>query len=165
MSGSDPEKVALGRQKAKEFFGEKHAKELRDTGPVCYLSLSVHQPVSSYAYQVVDQLLTPKFQKPDIYNTTVQDFVMEVCFTGYARPGLAFRERSLMNMGMLIALNRHDELQIHIQAAFHNGFTEEQICEACRHAMVYCGVPAGRDALLTASAVAAKLKEQGELPK
>lgn len=87
---------------------------------------------------------------------------MEVCFTGYARPGLAFRERSLMNLAMLIALNRHEELKIHLRAAFHNGLTEEQVCEACRHAMVYCGVPAGRDALMTASAVVAQMKESGQ---
>lgn len=48
---------------------------------------------------------------------------------------------------MLIALNRDPELHIHIRAVLNNGLQEEQITEACRHAMVYRGVPAGRDAL------------------
>jgi len=88
---------------------------------------------------------------------------MENCFASYDRPGLAFRERSLMNMAMLIALNRGSELKIHIRGALHNGLTEESICEACRHAMIYCGVPAGRDALLIASSVIKEMKESGEL--
>ena len=66
---------------------------------------------------------------------------------------------------MLVALNRGPALRIHVRAAIHNGITEEQICEACRHTMVYCGVPAGRDALLTASNVIHEMKEAGELPK
>lgn len=63
-----------------------------------------------------------------------------------------------MNIGMLIALNRAPELRIHIRAAIHNGLTAEEICEACRHAMIYCDVPAGRDALSIASEIFAQEK-------
>lgn len=87
-----------------------------------------------------------------------------MCFASYARPGLKFRERSLMNIAMLVALGRGPELRIHLKAAAHNGLTEEEICEACRHAMVYCGVPAGRDALLTASEVFEEMKAAGKEP-
>lgn len=62
---------------------------------------------------------------------------------------------------MMIALNRTPELRIHIQAALHNGFSQEQIVEVCRHAMVYCGVPAGREAL----SVASDIFHAGEGPK
>lgn len=65
-----------------------------------------------------------------------------------------------MNIAMLIALNRTPELRIHIRAAVHNGLSEEDICEACRHAMIYCGVPAGRTALMVASDVIAGLKDK-----
>jgi 4-carboxymuconolactone decarboxylase len=64
-----------------------------------------------------------------------------------------------MNIVMLIALNRGPELRIHLRAALHNGLSEEQLCEACRHAMVYCGVPAGRDALVIASEVLEERKQ------
>ncbi|CAI4215810.1 unnamed protein product [Parascedosporium putredinis] len=87
------------------------------------------------------------------------EYIAEVCFSAYARPGLVFRERSLMNIAMLIALGRGPELRLHIRAALYNGLTEEQICEACRHAMIYCGVPAGRDALLVASDVFDEVKK------
>lgn len=93
------------------------------------------------------------------------DYIHEVCFSAYARPGLELRERSLLNLGMLIALGRGPELRIHIRAAVNNGFSEEQIAEACRHAMIYCGVPAGRDALIIASEVFEQMKQTGEYPK
>lgn len=92
------------------------------------------------------------------------EYIWEVCFSSYARPALEFRERALMNIAMLIALNRAPELRIHIRAAANNGLTEEQVCEACRHAMIYCGVPAGRDALGIASEIFAQLKESGADP-
>ena len=69
-----------------------------------------------------------------------------------------------MNIAMLIALNRGPELRLHIRAALHNGLTEEKICEACRHAMIYCGVPAGRDAMVIASDVVHEMKQEGEYP-
>lgn len=70
-----------------------------------------------------------------------------------------------MNLAMLMALNRGHELRIHLRGAFHNGMAEEAECETCRHAMVYCGVLAGRHALLAASSVATELKEAGIIPK
>lgn len=88
------------------------------------------------------------------------EYVAEVCFSSYARPELSFPERSLINIAMLVALNRGPELRIHIKAALHNGLSEEKICEALRHAMVYCGVPAGRDALMIAGEVFREVKEK-----
>ncbi|EXJ61033.1 hypothetical protein A1O7_05186 [Cladophialophora yegresii CBS 114405] len=103
--------------------------------------------------------------KDDLFTKISMDYIHEVCFSAYARPDLEFRERSLLNLGMLIALGRGPELRIHIRAAANNGFTEEQIAEACRHAMIYCGVPAGRDALIIASEVFEQLRQAGEYPK
>lgn len=103
-------------------------------------------------------------QRDDNLTKTFQDYAAEVCFSSYARPGLTFRDRSLMNIAMLIALNRAPELRIHIRTAAKNGMTEEEICEACRHAMVYCGIPAGKEAFLIASDVLREMREAGETP-
>ena len=92
------------------------------------------------------------------------EFIWETCFASYARPGLEWKERSLMNIAMLIALGRGPELRIHIRAAVNNGLKEEQVCEAIRHAMIYCGVPAGRDAMIIASDVFSQMKTAGEYP-
>lgn len=103
-------------------------------------------------------------QKRDYFSSVSEEFISEVCWSGYARPGLEFRERALMNITMLTALGRAPELRIHIRCAVYNGCTEETIAEACRHAMVYCGVPAGRDALIVASEVFDDLRKSGDYP-
>lgn len=59
----------------------------------------------------------------------------------WSRPGLSRRSRSLMNLGMLIALGQPVELRLHIHAALHNGLTRDEIAEAVLHSAVYCGVP------------------------
>lgn len=69
------------------------------------------------------------------------------------------RSRSLLTLGMLIALNRQAELQVHIQGAVRNGLTELEIREAIIHSAVYCGFPAALEA--TRSAQAALSPESG----
>ncbi|KPF56399.1 4-carboxymuconolactone decarboxylase [Novosphingobium sp. AAP1] len=64
----------------------------------------------------------------------------------WSRPGLTRRERSLLNLGMISALNRPHELRLHVKAALRNGLTREEIREALLQVAVYCGVPAGIDA-------------------
>ncbi|EAS37073.3 4-carboxymuconolactone decarboxylase [Coccidioides immitis RS] len=92
-----------------------------------------------------------------------QELVTEFCW-GYAwtRPGLDRKQRSLLNIGMLMALNRAPELAVHIRGAINNGLTEIEIREAILHATTYCGVPAGVDAMKTAESVLNEMEEKGE---
>lgn len=92
-----------------------------------------------------------------------QELVTEFCW-GYAwtRPGLDKKQRSLINIGMLMALNRAPELAVHIRGARNNGLTELEIREAIIHATTYCGVPAGVDAMKTAEKVLNDMAEKGE---
>lgn len=95
-----------------------------------------------------------------------QEIVTEFCW-GYAwtRPGLERRDRSLLNIGMLMALNRQPELAVHVRGARNNGLSELEIREAIIHATTYCGVPAGVDAFKTAEAVFDDMAEKGEKPR
>lgn len=95
-----------------------------------------------------------------------QELVTEMCW-GYAwtRPGLTKQERSLINIGMLMALNRAPELAVHVRGARNNGLSELQIREAIIHATTYCGVPAGVDAMKTAEKVLNEMAEKGEMPR
>ncbi|KAL2011655.1 hypothetical protein VTN00DRAFT_4373 [Thermoascus crustaceus] len=95
-----------------------------------------------------------------------QELVTEWCW-GYAwtRPGLERKQRSLMNIGILMALNRGPELAIHIRGAINNGLSEVEIREAILHATTYCGVPAGVDAMKTAERVLNEMAEKGEHPR
>lgn len=83
-----------------------------------------------------------------------QNITTEWCW-GYAwsRPGLDHKVRSLINIAMLTALNRMNEVKLHVRGALRNGATEEEIKEALIQATVYCGIPAGLDAFKCADAV------------
>ena len=59
----------------------------------------------------------------------------------WAREGLSRRDRSLVTLGILIALRATDELRFHVQIARTNGLTEEEIAEVIYHASGYAGFP------------------------
>jgi 4-carboxymuconolactone decarboxylase len=69
------------------------------------------------------------------------------------RPGLARHTRSLLTIAMLVALNRPEELKLHLRAAANNGVTADQIKEVLLQAAVYCGVPAANAAFHLAEEV------------
>jgi 4-carboxymuconolactone decarboxylase len=77
----------------------------------------------------------------------------------WARPGLALRDRSLINIAMISALNRPHELKLHVKAALNNGVTREEIREVLLQVAVYCGVPAGIDSVRIAREAFAELDQ------
>ena len=71
----------------------------------------------------------------------------------WTRPGLDRRTRSCMTLIALVALNRMDELGMHVRAARRNGLTREEIKEVLLHSAIYCGVPAANAAFAVAQQV------------
>lgn len=71
----------------------------------------------------------------------------------WARPGLDRKTRSCMTLTALVALNRMDELALHVRAALRNGLTPDEIKEVLLHAAIYCGVPAANAAFAVAQRV------------
>jgi 4-carboxymuconolactone decarboxylase len=67
------------------------------------------------------------------------------------RPGLPRHTRSLLTIAMLVALNRPEELRLHLRAARNNGVTPDEIKEVLLHAAVYCGLPAANAAFRLAA--------------
>lgn len=63
------------------------------------------------------------------------------------------RSRSLLTIGMLIALNRSAEFEVHVRGALRNGLTETEVREAIIHSAVYCGFPAALEATRVAQRV------------
>src|SRR3954462_8847683 len=59
----------------------------------------------------------------------------------WARPGLGLRDRSLLTLGMLIALGNVSELKSHLVSARRNGVTLEELEEVIYHATAYVGFP------------------------
>jgi 4-carboxymuconolactone decarboxylase len=64
----------------------------------------------------------------------------------WSREGLSRRDRSLVTLGILIALRAEDELESHFRIAKQNGLTEEELEEVVYHATGYAGFPAGNTA-------------------
>jgi 4-carboxymuconolactone decarboxylase len=88
------------------------------------------------------------------FSRPMQELVTEYCWGEiWGRPGLDRRTRSIINLALLTALNRPQELKAHVAGSLNNGLTKEDICEVLLHAAIYCGVPAAMDAFRSASAV------------
>jgi 4-carboxymuconolactone decarboxylase len=75
----------------------------------------------------------------------------------WTRPGLPRHTRSLMTICMMVALNREEELQLHLRAASNNGVSRDEIKEALLQAAIYCGVPAANSAFALAQKVFAQM--------
>lgn len=95
----------------------------------------------------------------DDFSMPMQELVTEFCWGEvWTRPGLARRDRSILNLGMIAALNKPEELAIHVRGAINNGVTKEEIRECLLQVAVYCGMPAGLGAFKVARQV---FKEMG----
>jgi 4-carboxymuconolactone decarboxylase len=79
----------------------------------------------------------------------------------WTRPGLPRHTRSLMTICMMVALNREEELKLHLRAASNNGVTRDEIKEALLQTAIYCGVPAANSAFALAQKVFAEIDASG----
>ena len=87
----------------------------------------------------------------DDFSRPLQELVTQYCWDEiWNRPGLDRRERSLINLAMLTALNRPHELKTHVRGALNSGLTKDEIREVLLQAGIYCGVPAAVDAFRVA---------------
>ncbi|MYW96117.1 4-carboxymuconolactone decarboxylase [Amycolatopsis rubida] len=103
---------------------------------------------------VVDRILA----NADDFSMPIQDLVTEYCWGAvWARPDLDRRSRSILNIGMLAALNRPDELAGHLRGALNNGVSKAEIRECLLQVAVYAGMPAGMSAFKVAKTVFADL--------
>ena len=87
----------------------------------------------------------------DDFNRPFQEFITEYCWGAvWGRPGLPKKTRSIINLAMLTALGKPQELKIHVKGALKNGCTKDEIMEVLMQTAIYCGVPAAVDAFRTA---------------
>ena len=68
----------------------------------------------------------------------------------WTRPGLSRKARSMINIAMLVALGKAEELELHIAGALQNGVTKKEIQEILIHTSMYCGFPAALGGFRTA---------------
>ncbi len=88
------------------------------------------------------------------FNREFQDLITRYAWGEiWTRPGLDRKTRSCMVLSAMIALRHWDEFRLHVNAAFNNGLTEDEIKEVILQSTIYCGVPAANHAFKEAAAV------------
>jgi len=111
------------------------SKELWDKG------LAVRKEVLGAEY------VERQLKAVDDFGMPMQELVTQSCWGWlWTRPQLPRKMRSLVNLGMLAALNRPNEFKTHVKGALTNGCTREEIREVLLQVAVYCGMPAGVEA-------------------
>ena len=92
--------------------------------------------------------------KSDDFNRDFQHMVTEHCWGGtWGRGVLTKQQRSILNLGMLAALNRQHEFKLHLLGALTNGVSLKEIREVLLQIAIYCGIPAGVEAFRIAREV------------
>ena len=109
------------------------------------LGLRTRREVLGHEY--VDRALASATE----FTEPIQKLVTEYCWGAvWSRDGIDRKTRSLLNLGMLTALNRPHELAAHVRGAVNNGCSAVEIREVLLQAAIYCGLPAALDAFRTA---------------
>ena len=102
----------------------------------------------------VDRTLSNKTD----FNGEFQDLITRYAWGEiWTRPGLTRHTRSLATLAMLVALDRGDELRLHLRASVNNGVTRDEIKELLMQCAIYCGVPAANSAFHLAQEVFADM--------
>jgi 4-carboxymuconolactone decarboxylase len=71
----------------------------------------------------------------------------------WERPELSKRDRSLVTVAALIALNRPEQLRTHLIRARENGVTQDELIETITHLAFYCGWPNAVNAINVAKEI------------
>lgn len=88
------------------------------------------------------------------FDRPFQELALRYCWGEvWDRPGLDRRTRSIVNLAMLAAMAKPNELRIHVRGALANGVTRDEIQEVFLQACIYCGVPAAGEAFKVAREV------------
>src|SRR6201986_4157751 len=108
---------------------------------------------------VGDAYVDKSIASADDFTWPMQVLVTENCWNDiWNRPELDRRSRSILNLGMIAALNRPHELKLHVRGALNNGLTRDELKEIFLQIGTYCGVPAAMDSFRVAKEV---FKEMG----
>ncbi len=105
-----------------------------------------------------EDYVTRSLEQADDFNREFQELVTEYCWgTCWGDPTLDRRQRSLLNLGMIAALNRMHEFELHFRGAIQNGLTRNELKSILMQIAVYCGIPAGVECFRIARKVFAEM--------
>ena len=106
-------------------------KEQRDAGEALF---------NSWRSKAIDEIGA---ERSADFCTEIAEISMDSVFGKlWVREGLDLRARSLVTLGILIALHARDELKVHFPIALKNGCTLKELEEVIYHSTAYAGFPA-----------------------
>jgi len=124
-------------------------KKLMDAG------LSVRRAVLG------DEYVDRSMKSADAFNRPFQEVVSEYCWgLCWTDETLSRRERSILNLGMIAALGKMQEFELHLRGALNNGLTEDEIRAVLMQIAVYCGIPVGVDCFRAAKPIIAEHRQK-----
>jgi 4-carboxymuconolactone decarboxylase len=96
----------------------------------------------------------------DDFNRPFQDLLNEYCWgTVWGDTRIPPKTRSMINLGLIAALNRMEEWELHLKGAIRNGVTRDEIQSILHQIAVYAGMPAGVECFRIARRVFKELDE------
>ena len=105
-----------------------------------------------------DDYVNKALEGADDFNRDFQEMVTEYCWgTCWGDDTLDKRQRSLLNLGMIAALNRMHEWELHFRGAIANGLTRDELKAILTQIAVYCGIPTGVECFRIARKVLAEI--------
>lgn len=108
-----------------------------------------------------DEYVDRAMKSADDFNRPFQDIVSEYCWGLCWTDGtLSRRERSILNLGMLAALGKMHEFELHFRGAIRNGLNQDELRAVLTQIAVYCGIPIGVDCFRTAKQVLSETKSK-----
>ena len=111
-----------------------------------------------------DDYVDRALSNADAFSRPFQDMLNEYCWgKGWTDASLDLKQRSLLNLGMLAALNRMHEFGIHFRGAIRNGLTDDELCAALIQVAIYCGIPAGVEAFRVSGTIREEMRQKGEI--
>ena len=101
-----------------------------------------------------DEYVDRAMKNADEFNKPFQEIVSEYCWgLCWTDETLSRRERSILNLGMIAALGKMHEFELHLRGAIRNGLTKEELRSVLIQIAVYCGIPVGVDCFRVAKQV------------
>ncbi|MFP6743139.1 MAG: carboxymuconolactone decarboxylase family protein [Alphaproteobacteria bacterium] len=94
----------------------------------------------------------------DDFNGPFQEMLTEYCWgTCWGEDTLDRKQRSLLNLGMIAAMNRMHEWELHFRGAIKNGLSRDELRSILTQIAVYCGIPVGVECFRIAKRVLAEI--------
>ena len=106
-----------------------------------------------------EEYVRNNLRNADDFNREFQELLTEDCWgLCWGDDSLNRKQRSLLNLGMIAALNRMHEWEVHFRGAITNGLTKSELKAILHQISIYCGIPVGVECFRIARKVFAELE-------